>query len=744
MGKWKECELGDITTLHYGKALRTDRRTDGDIPVFSSAGLTGCHGESLVDSRGLIIGRKGTVGKVYLTDTPFWCIDTAYYILPDDSKYDFKYLYFLLKTLGLEELNEDSAVPRLNRDTAYQQSILLPSISEQKAIASVLSSLDDKIDLLYRQNITLEAMAETFFRQWFVEDAQEDWEEGYLKDKLATAGWEVEFRPADGDALAGDQSAEALSVFITTHIGAAELDAFPNLELGGDQFLLPLIHEAAKRGNLEQLAKQLEKGINVDLSAEGLPPEGMTPLMWAAARGKPETVRYLIDAGASLEAKSSDGLTPLMAAAGSIKTLDGDPLACVIALVEAGADLEATDHEGRTAVFYACGGGEEFDIPPYWAVPPEFRLDNPLGHFGRIRSDVHGPLHVSWSPTHRRLRLRHGDADRLRVLIDAGAKLDVNSHLRNTPLITSASSADAERVRLLLESLAPRQLDPELLAEAFEAAIRNGDAEMFALLLTAVGPEVELRAELLTFAAGSEEAATQKVQALIALGADVNAPASHENAPLFIALQNQDSGETVTLLLEAGADPEMPEQRRTGEETILILSAENGPPSALRWLLKRGYDVNERSRKSPFPTALIVAASSWREDAEKVRVLLEYNADVNAADDKGTTPLLAASHAGNMEAVIVLAESGAEVNVTDPSDESSRFRMTPLMYVAKRSGILIVMDEETGAEAAKVLLEHGADPNLRNADGLTARMLAVKIKNRDVAEAIDNWATSAR
>lgn len=56
----------------------------------------------------------------------------------------------------------------------------LPCFSEQKAIASVLSSLDDKIDLLHRQNTTLEGMAETLFRQWFVEEAKEEWEEKSL------------------------------------------------------------------------------------------------------------------------------------------------------------------------------------------------------------------------------------------------------------------------------------------------------------------------------------------------------------------------------------------------------------------------------------------------------------------------------------------------------------------------------------------------------------------------------------
>jgi type I restriction enzyme S subunit len=59
---------------------------------------------------------------------------------------------------------------------------LLPPLLEQRAIVAVLSSLDDKIDLLHRQNKTLEAMAETLFRQWFVEEADDEWEEGTLGD----------------------------------------------------------------------------------------------------------------------------------------------------------------------------------------------------------------------------------------------------------------------------------------------------------------------------------------------------------------------------------------------------------------------------------------------------------------------------------------------------------------------------------------------------------------------------------
>ena len=188
MSEWKEYKLGDIATFHYGKSLKTEHRISGNIPVFSSAGLSGWHNQSLIDSQSIIVGRKGTIGKVYFCDKPFWCIDTAYYILPNDEKYNFKFLYYLLLTLGLDELNEDSAVPGLNRDTAYSQTILLPSLPKQKSIAHILSSLDDKIDLLHRQNATLEKMAEALFRQWFVEGAKDEWKEKSLYDCIELVG----------------------------------------------------------------------------------------------------------------------------------------------------------------------------------------------------------------------------------------------------------------------------------------------------------------------------------------------------------------------------------------------------------------------------------------------------------------------------------------------------------------------------------------------------------------------------
>jgi type I restriction enzyme S subunit len=141
---WKKVRLGDVVIFNYGKSLTSINRITGTIPVYSSAGITGYHNTPLVNSEGIIVGRKGSVGTVYYSPNPFFCIDTAFYILPSDD-YNLKYMYYRIRSLGLENLNEDSAIPGLNRDTAYSQIFSLPPLQEQHAIATMLSSLDDKI-----------------------------------------------------------------------------------------------------------------------------------------------------------------------------------------------------------------------------------------------------------------------------------------------------------------------------------------------------------------------------------------------------------------------------------------------------------------------------------------------------------------------------------------------------------------------------------------------------------------------
>ncbi|MFV9630468.1 MAG: restriction endonuclease subunit S, partial [Methanosarcinales archaeon] len=98
------------------------------------------------------------------------------------------FIYYFLKTFDFEQFNVGSAVPTLNRNHIHPLDVIIPPLPEQRAIASILSSLDDKIDLLHRQNQTLEAMAEALFRQWFVEEAEEGWEEDSLLELIRLVG----------------------------------------------------------------------------------------------------------------------------------------------------------------------------------------------------------------------------------------------------------------------------------------------------------------------------------------------------------------------------------------------------------------------------------------------------------------------------------------------------------------------------------------------------------------------------
>ncbi len=176
MNEWNKTTVGIFCPFTYGKSLPENYRINtGDVPVYGSNGIVGFHNEALAQEPGIVIGRKGTVGAVHYSKKAFWAIDTAFYVVSDTCR-DLRYSYYLLKSIGLEQMNSDSAVPGLNRNAAHEIELNVPPLAEQKAIASVLSSLDDKIDLLHRQNATLEKIAETIFRQWFIEEAKDGWE----------------------------------------------------------------------------------------------------------------------------------------------------------------------------------------------------------------------------------------------------------------------------------------------------------------------------------------------------------------------------------------------------------------------------------------------------------------------------------------------------------------------------------------------------------------------------------------
>lgn len=166
--EWKETTLGEFSPFNYGKGLpKRKRNSEGEIPVYGSNGITGYHDEALIE-QGIIIGRKGSIGEVEYSEKPFWPIDTTFYV-EESPERDIKFTYYLLKSLPLQEMNSDSAVPGLNRNAAHNLKIKVPDLNEQKRIGHILGTLDDKIELNQRMNETLEAIARAIFKSWFVD-----------------------------------------------------------------------------------------------------------------------------------------------------------------------------------------------------------------------------------------------------------------------------------------------------------------------------------------------------------------------------------------------------------------------------------------------------------------------------------------------------------------------------------------------------------------------------------------------
>lgn len=142
----KQFRLGDLITLEYGKALPKYKRKEGIYPVVGSNGIDGYHDSYMLEGPNIIVGRKGSVGKVNLIPNNCNPIDTCYYVKIKNNKLlDFYYCYQLLLGLNLESLNVGMGPGGLNRNSAYAISVKIPQLSEQQKIITQIEELDRQI-----------------------------------------------------------------------------------------------------------------------------------------------------------------------------------------------------------------------------------------------------------------------------------------------------------------------------------------------------------------------------------------------------------------------------------------------------------------------------------------------------------------------------------------------------------------------------------------------------------------------
>jgi type I restriction enzyme S subunit len=168
MKGWDKLKLKDICEFKYGKNLPEHSREKGPYPVYGSSGIVSYHKEFLKKGPGIIVGRKGTVGKVQYSKGAFFPIDTTYFIEEKKSKVDLLFLYYMLPIYNLDTMNSDAAVPGLNREAAINVRILLPPLPTQRRIASILSAYDDLIENNLKRVKLLEELAQRTYEEWFV------------------------------------------------------------------------------------------------------------------------------------------------------------------------------------------------------------------------------------------------------------------------------------------------------------------------------------------------------------------------------------------------------------------------------------------------------------------------------------------------------------------------------------------------------------------------------------------------
>jgi type I restriction enzyme S subunit len=158
--EWRVVRLGEIARVKYGKAKPIDEH--GNIPVIGSGGIYGWTAEAAVGFATLIIGRKGTAGQVWLSETPSWPSDTTFYLeWKSRTTVDVRFIYgwFLLNPLS--GAHAKTTIPSLQRPDLENSLVPLPPLYEQREIARILQAVEAKITAEQARRAALEALFKT-------------------------------------------------------------------------------------------------------------------------------------------------------------------------------------------------------------------------------------------------------------------------------------------------------------------------------------------------------------------------------------------------------------------------------------------------------------------------------------------------------------------------------------------------------------------------------------------------------
>jgi type I restriction enzyme S subunit len=158
---WERTRLKFVTRFGYGDALPQDEPHEGPFRVYGSNGPYAQFVRANTKSPAIVVGRKGSYGKVNWSVEPCFASDTTFFIDSTLTEQHLRWLFWALQTLGLDEGSDEAAVPGLNREDAYGKRLLLPDPPAQQSIASYLDRETELVDsLLLKRGQVLQLLAE--------------------------------------------------------------------------------------------------------------------------------------------------------------------------------------------------------------------------------------------------------------------------------------------------------------------------------------------------------------------------------------------------------------------------------------------------------------------------------------------------------------------------------------------------------------------------------------------------------
>lgn len=232
MSEWKNFKLVELAEVHNEKRVPLSKmerlNIQGEYPYYGASGIVDYINDYKFDGEFVLISEDGENLKTRKTPIAFkasgkFWVNNHAHIIKGKKDYLNDLLIYFFANLDLNQYITGAVQPKLSKSSLLDIPIYLPKCEdEQKSITKVLSSLDDKINLLQRQNKILDELAQILFRQYFIEEAKDDWEEYEVKDFVTHK--KISIKPAQNPD----------DKFLHFSLPAFDTNKEPNIELGSD------------------------------------------------------------------------------------------------------------------------------------------------------------------------------------------------------------------------------------------------------------------------------------------------------------------------------------------------------------------------------------------------------------------------------------------------------------------------------------------------------------------------------